>query len=202
MFRTLPSFRLRSYLMLASGAAAFIALMFVTAPYGRYAEKASPLYGFKINGKLAWIVQEAPSFFLPVFMWWTASKDPSRAALLSNVNANTILLIMFLFHYFNRSFVFPLRIVGGKPTPAVVCLMALAFCLWNGYIQGRFLTHFVTYPDTEIWEPHFVLGVVIFFTGLFINWQADDILRHLRKPGETAYKIPRVRIVVLKAVPY
>jgi protein-S-isoprenylcysteine O-methyltransferase Ste14 len=32
--------------------------------------------------------------------------------------------------------------------------------------------------------------VALFFAGLAVNWQADRILRELRRPGETGYKIP------------
>lgn len=38
---------------------------------------------------------------------------------------------------------------------------------------------------------HLHAGVILFCTGMFINLQADHILRNLRKPGETGYKIPR-----------
>lgn len=35
------------------------------------------------------------------------------------------------------------------------------------------------------------VGIILFCTGMFINLQADHILRNLRKPGEIGYKIPR-----------
>jgi hypothetical protein len=35
----------------------------------------------------------------------------------------------------NRSLVFPFRIRSGRPTPAVICLMASAFCAYNGLLQ-------------------------------------------------------------------
>lgn len=37
-----------------------------------------------------------------------------------------------------------------------------------------------------------VLGTVLFFTGFFLNLQADSILRNLRKDdSDREYKIPR-----------
>ncbi|MBK7308243.1 MAG: hypothetical protein IPI88_15285 [Chitinophagaceae bacterium] len=39
-------------------------------------------------------------------------------------------------------------------------------------------------------DIRFTGGVILFFTGLWINWKADNILIHLRKPDETDYKIP------------
>ena len=81
--------------------------------------------------------------------------------------------------------------MGGKPTPFVVFLMAFVFCLWNGFLQGRSLATAV-YPASTWYEPHFVLGIALFFTGLLINWHADNILMGLRKsPQDKGYYIPR-----------
>ncbi len=61
-------------------------------------------------------------------------------------------------------------------------------------MQGRYLTAYAPsmLEDGGILHPRFVLGFVLFLAGMAINWQADSILRNLRKPGETGYKIPRV----------
>jgi 3-oxo-5-alpha-steroid 4-dehydrogenase 1 len=48
---------------------------------------------------------------------------------------NRLLVGLFMAHYIQRSFVFPFLIRGGKPTPAVLVLMAFVFCLGNGYMQ-------------------------------------------------------------------
>lgn len=181
---------LSSWAMLISGVSSFFALMFFKAPYGKYSSDAHPLYGPKMNGKLAWILQEAPSFLIAAFFWLLAAQDPARRAAVTSLNANTVLMALYLFHYFNRSFVYPLRIRGGKPTPLVVFLMALVFCIWNGWMQGRYLSNYANYSADTLYQPHFVIGVLLFFTGMWINWSSDDILRNLRAPGETGYKIP------------
>jgi len=36
----------------------------------------------------------------------------------------------------------------------------------------------------------FFSGLAMFISGLVINIHSDHILRNLRKPGETGYKIP------------
>jgi len=46
------------------------------------------------------------------------------------------------------------------------------------------------YPSSTLTSPHFILGSLIFATGFAINYQSDEILRSLRKPGDTGYKIP------------
>jgi 3-oxo-5-alpha-steroid 4-dehydrogenase 1 len=60
-------------------------------------------------------------------------------------------------------------------------------------MQGRSLAHFspASQSAAGLLAPHFVLGLSLFALGMAINWQADDILRNLRKPGETGYSIPR-----------
>jgi 3-oxo-5-alpha-steroid 4-dehydrogenase 1 len=120
--------------MAAAGASAFVALTgFAVAPYGKYADKAAWFYGPPINGKVAWIIQEAPSFFVPAYCWWAASSAGGpTAAQLSSLTPRSVLLGMLLAHYANRTFIFPLQIRGGKPTPLVIMLMAFVFCMWNG----------------------------------------------------------------------
>jgi len=42
-----------------------------------------------------------------------------------------------------------------------------------------------------LYQWNVILGLSMFVIGWSINFNADGILRNLRKPGETAYKIPR-----------
>lgn len=79
--------------------------------------------------------------------------------------------------------------------PLSVMLSALFFCTWNGYLQSRHLTNLSCdeaslATDARSSQPHFYIGVVLFFAGWAANYHSDDILRNLRKPGETGYKIP------------
>ncbi len=48
-----------------------------------------------------------------------------------------------------------------------------------------------------LWLRLINLGLNLFFVGMAINIHSDDILRNLRKPGETGYKIPRGTTVYL-----
>ena len=61
-------------------------------------------------------------------------------------------------------------------------------------MQGRYVTKFAYYDKTWCTSPQFVVGVVMFFVGMTINLHSDHILRNLRKPGETGYKIPRGKL--------
>ena len=88
-----------------------------------------------------------------------------------------------------RVFLFSLS-VRGKPTPLAPTLVAFLFTSTNGYMQGRYLTHFVHYDLSWFYDPRFLLGHVIFLAGMAINIHSDATLRSLRKQGDTSYKIP------------
>lgn len=174
--------------MVVSGLSAACALLcFVKgAPYGRYFNSSTASYYTmflpSLPAPVAWLLQELPSFFCPllVYIWY----GPTPLA----YSRTTLLLLAFLTHYFNRSFVFPLRIKGGKPTPFGVFLMAFAFCVWNGLMQGAYLA-FTPLPPPS---PRFYAGLCLWGYGLYINMDADAILRRLRsKPGDKKYYIPR-----------
>eukprot|EP01063_Lacrimia_lanifica_P035558 TRINITY_DN680_c1_g1_i1.p1 TRINITY_DN680_c1_g1~~TRINITY_DN680_c1_g1_i1.p1 ORF type:complete len:263 (+),score=99.63 TRINITY_DN680_c1_g1_i1:69-857(+) len=153
-------------------------LQFISAPYGRYSRGG---WGLMLNATLAWVLQEAPALLLPGVCWHYRTQDSGAAR---------VLLGMFAFHYFNRTCVFPFRIVGGKPTPFFTFFCALAFCMCNGYLIGRDLTHFAAYPEDYTSRPNFIAGCALFAAGWMINYHSDGVLRGLRKPGESGYKVP------------
>ena len=80
--------------------------------------------------------------------------------------------------------------VRGKPTPLAPALAAFFFTSLNGYMQGRYLTHYLHYEMSWFYDPRFLIGHVLFLAGMAINIHSDAVLRSLRKPGDTSYKIP------------
>ena len=44
---------------------------------------------------------------------------------------------------------------------------------------------------TWLWQPAFLVGLVLYALGLILNNWADARLRALRQPGESGYRIPR-----------
>ncbi|KAI0231600.1 3-oxo-5-alpha-steroid 4-dehydrogenase 1 [Lamellibrachia satsuma] len=113
----------------------------------------------------------------------------SRTSRITNV-ANALLLGMFSVHYLHRTFIYPLLIRGGTPTPLLIFLISFSFCSLNGYLQGCSLIFCGHYPPSWTTDPRFYLGIFLFFAGMAINIHSDHILRTLRKPGETRYHIP------------
>nr|XP_061838379.1 3-oxo-5-alpha-steroid 4-dehydrogenase 1-like isoform X1 [Nerophis lumbriciformis] len=170
-----------AYVMLLMAACTFVALLSQSVPYGRYSTGKR----FPVNAKFAWFVQELPAFLLPVcLLLWTSS---ARTSLL----ANQLLIAMYLCHYAQRSLIYPFFIRGGKPTPLVSFVLATMFCTFNGFMQIRYLSHYAHYPADWITRPCFLAGCVLWLIGWLMNLHSDHILRTLRAPGESHYKIPQ-----------
>ncbi|KAI6075429.1 3-oxo-5-alpha-steroid 4-dehydrogenase 1 [Aix galericulata] len=166
--------------LVALGAGAALLLRFVPMPYGRY---SSPRFGCPLPARPAWALQELPSLLVPLALaacGAAAGRWPNR-----------VLLGGFVLHYLHRALVFPFLIRQGKPTPFLTFLLALLFCVYNGYLQGRSLSNYAEYPSGWLKDPRFIAGFIGWLVGMAINIHSDHILRNLRKPGETGYKIPR-----------
>ncbi|XP_055353354.1 3-oxo-5-alpha-steroid 4-dehydrogenase 1-like [Paramacrobiotus metropolitanus] len=174
-----PTLDAMALVMIAVGLVTYVALQLLPAPYGRY---SSPSYGLLVPARIAWVVQECPAFFVPLYVW--LYMDNGAPAL-----ANKILAGLFMLHYFQRTFFYSFLIRGGKPTPLAPFLMAFVFCTYNGYMQARSILKFRG-PIPDVADPVFLLGVALFVVGLLINIQSDHILRNLRSDGSKAYKIP------------
>lgn len=192
---------LLSWIMLISG---FILLLLnllgidIQHGYGRYGDRLVSCCG-AIDARLGWFIQECPCLIIPLLLSLF-----TRNTQLWEV-PNVILVSLFILHYiqryvhaatptftftyFYRIFIFSLCIRGGKSTPILPVIIAFMFCCMNGYIQIRTHTHYYHYGSQL--RPHFIIGVILFVVGMFINIQSDAILRNLRKPGEQGYKIPR-----------
>ncbi|XP_036062773.1 3-oxo-5-alpha-steroid 4-dehydrogenase 1 [Onychomys torridus] len=160
----------------------FAVLSLVGSPYGRY---SSQFPGRQVPARPAWFLQELPSMAWPLY----ESARPAAARLGSL--PNRVLLAMFLIHYVQRTLVFPALIRGGKATPLISFAGAVLFCNLNGYLQSRYLSQFAVYAEDWVAHPCFLTGFALWLIGMVINVHSDHILRNLRKPGETGYKIPR-----------
>ncbi len=161
------------------GAVVFAALFFVAAPYGRHIRKG---WGLTVDNRLGWILMEAPS---PVVFF--------ICFLLGGRTNAVVLVFLFLWeaHYLHRAFVYPFTLRGrGKRMPAVVMSMGLLFNVMNGYLNGRYIfTLSSGYALDWLGDTRFIVGTALFIVGFIINRQADTVLRGLRRPGESGYRI-------------
>lgn len=170
-------------MMLLSSFITFIGILYFgkRPAYGRYSSE-SKLKNAAIPARLAWFLQEVPSFILPIIGVWQAG-----ALHITNL----IVIFMFTLHYAQRSFIYPYLIRGGKPTPADMFILGFIFCSWNGYIQGFYHAKYAIYSANHTYKFASIIGLIFYAVGMAININSDAILRNLRKPGETGYSIPR-----------
>jgi 3-oxo-5-alpha-steroid 4-dehydrogenase 1 len=170
------------YLWIAIALIIFPLVLWVVAPYGRH---TTTHWGPLINNKVGWVIMESPALFF--FAW----------CFLTGSNHHTfipwIFFSLWIIHYANRTLIFPFRLrTKGKKMPLTIVMMAFIFNLVNGFINGYYLGSLSgKYELAWLWDPRFIAGVSLFISGLVINWKSDNILIHLRKPGETGYVIPR-----------
>lgn len=158
----------------------FLILLRTTAPYGRH---SSAKWGPLIPNKWGWVLMELPVL---VTLWI------SLAPVIKDISTSAWFMIgLFCLHYINRIFIFPFRLhTKGKKMPLVIVLSAVFFNLVNGFSLGYYFSNFASYGNDWVIDPRFIIGTILFVAGLFINWKADNILIHLRKPAETNYRIP------------
>lgn len=155
-------------------------VLFISAPYGRHGRGG---WGPEIPARLGWVLMELPAClgFAAIF------------AAGANATALVPLLLFALWqsHYVYRTFVFPFRIrAAGKTWPLSIALLAVVFNSLNAYVNARWIGHLGEYGTAWLSDPRLWIGAAVFFVGMAINHQADAILRGLRKPGESGYKIP------------
>ncbi len=173
-----------SYIWLAIAVAVHITMFFVTAPFGRH---TSNKWGKTINNKLGWMIMESPSLIIMLYF------------LLAGANSFNsyiwILFVLWILHYINRSFIYPIRIKSTpKQIPVFIVLNAILFNVINAGLNGYYLSALAPpekYTITWLFSIHFMIGFLLFFIGAFINLKSDSVLINLRTAGETGYKIPK-----------
>jgi protein-S-isoprenylcysteine O-methyltransferase Ste14 len=162
------------------GAITFVSLLVTVAPYGRHARRFGPT----VAARWGWLIMELPSAlgFLAIFL-----AGPRRGEA-----APIALATLWLIHYGHRAFVFPFRLSGGgKPMALAVIALGDLFNLANAYGNARWLSALGDYPPGWLASPRFLGGAALFAIGLGVNLHSDEILRRLRRPGDTGYHLPR-----------
>lgn len=180
---TLSQFNIFLMVMTGIAVVVFVSLFFVDAGYGKFYDKK---WGPAINNKLGWVLMEAPVFIAMLVLWLCSDRrdDLVRMAF----------LFLFELHYIQRSFVFPFRLRGNSVMPLSIILMGVTFNVLNALMQGGWI--FYLSPDDYygpdwLTTPKFIGGFLIFLIGMYINIQSDDIIRNLRKEGDSGHYLPK-----------
>jgi 3-oxo-5-alpha-steroid 4-dehydrogenase 1 len=168
------------WLIFGLAAVTFLALSFIIAPYGRHLREG---FGPSIPARSAWLMMECPAVLgMPLFFVFGA--EPFQPAAM-------VLIGLWLLHYVQRTFVFPFRLRGTRRMPVLIAALGFGFNVFNGWLNGRALSTAGRYSASWLFDLRFIVGAAVFLVGLAINWWADGVLRNLRTPADSGYRIPR-----------
>lgn len=164
-------------------------VLFVTAPYGKFSKVSG--WGPLIPAKIAWFIMESPNlwmfFVFDHIPWVDNSSAKTNFSELPMINK--MFLSLFWLHYIHRTLIFPFNIYNSTPMPLSVCFLAFCYCSWNSFIQvGSLLT--IEYSIEYSQSPFFVIGLSLFFIGMFVNIYSDTLLINSRKNSREKYIIP------------
>lgn len=160
--------------------AVFICLQFITPAYGMTSNNR---WGLTIRSNWGWVLMESPVFLLMLVIYCSGIAQGAPYTVETFPWVTTTIFVLFQLHYLQRSFVFPAKMRGTSRMPLSIMFLGVFFNLTNAYMQGGWL--FFVNPDQYglnwFWSPQFIIGTIIFFTGMVINMQSDIIIRRLRK---------------------
>ena len=180
---TLYQFNVFLVVMACIAVVVFVSLFFVDAGYGKFYDKK---WGPAVNNKLGWVLMEAPVFIAMLVLWWCSDRRQDLARL--------AFLFLFELHYIQRSFVFPFRLRGKSVMPLSIILMGVTFNVLNALMQGGWIFYLSPedyYGRDWLTTPKFIAGFLVFLIGMYINIQSDDIIRNLRKNGDSRHYLPK-----------
>jgi steroid 5-alpha-reductase len=178
------------------GPLTFISLLFLQAPYGKHNR---PGWGPTMSPPLAWFLMESPTLWLTLLLFPSGVKSSNPKSL--------ILITPFLFHYFHRTCIYPLRLYLNNTKnanktgfPVSMAMMAFVFNLLNAYLQARWVSQYKDYEGDGWFWLRFVLGLVVFLFGMGVNVWSDRVLVGLKNEGK-GYKVPRGGLFELVSCP-
>lgn len=159
----------------------FPVLLRITAPYGRHSSRN---WGPMIPNRLGWLIMELPSPVMFIVFFLTG---PNRMSI-----PTAVFFLLYIIHYTNRSIIFPFRTrTSDKMMPLLVACLAIFFNLVNGFLNGYYFgTIAPEYPEEWLYDVRFILGGILFLTGMIINMKSDNALLELRRNSRNGYSIP------------
>jgi len=171
------------YALIGISVLTFAGSFFYTTPYGRFKKENEK---FEIASLPGWLLMEFPCLIAGLVTF-----------IFSGGNNTALVPLVFISiwqcHYVYRSIIFPLRMRSrAKKMPLMAVVTGMLFNSVNGFLNGYAFSHSEHLAmENWLYSPWFIFGIGMMVIGLGINIQSDSILRNLRKPGETDYKIPQ-----------
>jgi len=149
----------------------------IPTPYGRFYKK--DIWGPELDEKTAWCIMESTALFMFLIFYF-----------LYGINKLSYLPLFFLslwvFHYINRSFIYPFFIMKQKYKKFPLLLVVLGFLYLSmfSYLNAKNISSNPKYTIDWFKKPIFIIGVIIFFVGFIINVWADCKLQQNKKDNK------------------
>lgn len=175
------SFSVINYSWIAVAVITLIVLVVtkIRAPYGRH---TTDKWGKMIDNKWGWFFMELPALMICPLI---AILGPTPKSDLS-----WLLIGLWSLHYFNRTIIFPFRLkTTGKKMPLTIVFSAIFFNSVNGILNGYYLGYLAP-NEQSLLSVHSIIGLILFFGGMYINHRTDSKLIALRKE-QKGYQIPK-----------
>lgn len=177
------TYQIMLYVLSFLAVVVFVALYFVKAGYGMFRTRS---WGWSVPNKVGWVLMEAPSFVVMGLWAWKTGVEA--------YTPQAVFVGLFMLHYFQRSFVFPLLMKGKSRMPLAIMAMGILFNVINAtLLAASFFSCALPgkYESATFWtNPLSWVGAAIFLIGMAINLHADHVIRNLRKPGDTRHYLP------------
>jgi len=111
-----------------------------------------------------------------------------------------ILCAIWLIHYSNRGWYFPLHIRVNKSERRSfglsILLIGMLVTVAHGFLNATFFTDYGKHFTNDwLTDPRFIIGVIVYYFGFFLTIHSERVVRNLRDPkthwtDEVEYKIP------------
>lgn len=129
------TYQLLLYGMSVLAVVVFVSLYFVKAGYGMFRTRS---WGWSVPNKVGWVCMEAPAFLVMGIGAWKGG--------VNLYTPQAVFVALFLLHYFQRSFVFPLLMKGKSRMPLAIMAMGILFNVINATLLAA---SFSTVPCLE-----------------------------------------------------
>jgi len=166
-----------------------VASLLVDSPFGKF---ASDKMGINLGPRLGWFLMELPAMLSFIYFFF---KGPNSSGLVP-----LFFLFVWVVHYLNRGFIFPYLIrapKGAKGNFSIsVIVMGWMVTTLHGYLNGSWVSQYGDHLNiTWISDPRFIIGIIMYYSGLYLNIHSDRIIRNLRskdeiESGKKVYRIP------------
>ena len=155
---------MQTYYILMAGMFVLAVVVFIALFFLKagYGYLSTSNWGPKINNRIAWVIMESPAF---------------------------VFLLLYVIDFLHSG-----ADTGNDRTVLLIMAMGMVFNGLNSYFIGGWLFEYAPagkYTAEWLASPQFIIGGLVFLTGMLINLDSDHVIRHLRKPGDTKHYIPK-----------